>query len=1197
MNKSSSDLMGSSSNLTAIKEDSTSLIRTKSSKDLSNDTNSNDKKSSQTIKTSSTITTTPKERRPTGTKTSTSSIDLGTSSDLKKSTDIPKTNEESSENESQLRREIRELTRANIQLKQDKEKAEEDNERTKKELEKISNNLDSEKSRNNDLKSEIEKLENKSQSSSSNEREISDLKRELEKLNKENEELRNENSNIKKESLSIKKESSQSLDDKQLLEKKVDLLTKENQSLHKENEELNQSNMDMDNDISKLRKELENAKSESRNKSSTNLTSVSSISSEEVENLKQEVEDLKKKLDTENKNTEKITETSKRHEKNYGIVKKKLTNAESNLIEANNRIEKLSEEVESLREYQKKNLVLEGEILDLNKKIEELTKGGGSSSIRPRPSKTDITNSSNNLKSLSTSSTTNLNINTENEKKIKEMEEENKKLKNEITRLKLQPSTPPPTSSNRTMANVLREPTSEKLVSKHTTSRPSRYNKKNTTKTLDDGDKDEVDEDSSTPKYKIETTGIPALDLLREITSGQRKSVPTLLSNEIRLGKLKQRLIILKGRKRVRAVRVELSASSLSCSDVFLLETDSFIIQWDGKDSSRVKKARAVDLISRMNRLRGQRFAATVVQLEQPNDKGEGNDDDEKFWGPLGGKPSGGITNKGEDDEKWEELVEDKTFLVKIKENSETEIVLNKKRESLESDGCYLLDCGEEVYLWTGKKTSMDYRKKALVQSEKMLKASTRPQWVQVEKMNEGGEDPLFAEKFTEWPDSFHQVLGKNMGLTLSNVSQKNEQTRPSAKTLFEGTPREIEELTTDLKGTLRIQRISGFKLKEIDESQYPLFYCGECSVLLYEYNENAVIYYWQGTNASVKDKGTSGQLAKDLNQTINGKAKLIRVEQGYEPKHMLSLLKGEMIVYKGKESEALEQKTLFQMRGTEDGDTRTVECWLVSASSLNSLDIFFLKNSSTLYIWYGKKANLRSKAERVAKKLFENPKIVSVEEGKETSEFWDVIGGKEEYSHINDEERIRFWVCENVNKTYKCYENSRFNQFELHDNRQIILDRFTEVLVWCGQDTSNEDRRIATEIAMEYVEKSARPYGDTRDPKTCKVININQGDEPLNFTHYFQAWKPFEITLEKRRKNEMHSKKTGTAVLSYFGKTYSYQVLSNKDDLPEGVDPAKLEEYLDEGDFPEAFGMTKDEYLKQPKWKQMELKKKTKIF
>ena len=168
----------------------------------------------------------------------------------------------------------------------------------------------------------------------------------------------------------------------------------------------------------------------------------------------------------------------------------------------------------------------------------------------------------------------------------------------------------------------------------------------------------------------------------------------------------------------------------------------------------------------------------------------------------------------------------------------------------------------------------------------------------------------------------------------------------------------------------------------------------------------------------------------------------------------MLNLLKGEMVVYKEKDTESSSETTLFQMRGKEDSNTRTIECFDVSSSSLNSLDIFFLRTAKDLYIWYGSLATekLRNKANNVANLLKKSQKIMSFEEGKESQAFWDLLGGKDDYPSIKDKNRIRFWVCENVNKTYKCYEQSRFNQFELYNNRQAILDRFTEVLVWCGQ-------------------------------------------------------------------------------------------------------------------------------------------------
>ena len=672
---------------------------------------------------------------------------------------------------------------------------------------------------------------------------------------------------------------------------------------------------------------------------------------------------------------------------------------------------------------------------------------------------------------------------------------------------------------------------------------------------------------------------------------------------------------MLKGKKRVRAVRVALSFTSLTRTDVFLLETETHIFQWDGAEANRLKKARAVDLISRINRNRGQRFQATLIQLEQKGREGEeeeegAGEDNAEFWKHLGGKPEGGVRRVGEEDEQWEDNQEDSTLLLKVKEDMETELVSVKKREVLESDSCYLLDCVDELYLWTGKKTSMNYRKKALALAQKTLHSTPRAAWVEsVEKMNEGGEDPLFAEKFWEWPDSFMNVMGKNMGLQMSNISSKVEQTRPSAKSMFEGAPREVEEPTEDVSKPLKMWRVAGFKLQEVEPEEHFFFFEGECFVFLYEFQESALIYFWQGNNASVKDKGTSGQLAKDLNQTVGGRAKLCRIEQGYETLHLLSLLQGCLVIYKGKQSEPPSSPLrLFHMRGSSMKESKTVECSSISSHLLNPSDVFFLLDSSScrVYVWKGSKSNstLRKLSSRVASLIAKEGKvseeaIEEMEEGSESSSFWEKMGGKQEYCSYEDpkQKRVRFWICENVNKTYKCYEQSRFNQFELKDNRQAILDLFDQVIVWCGQDTSTEERKLVMELAMEYVEKSDRPFGDTREKEKCNVVNINQGEEPLRFTQHFQAWKPYNVSLEKKRKAAMHSNKTALSVLNYFGQTYSYAKLSDKDDLPLGVDPTKLEEYLDPQDFPQVFGMSKEDYFALPKWKQTALKRGTKLF
>jgi hypothetical protein len=75
-------------------------------------------------------------------------------------------------------------------------------------------------------------------------------------------------------------------------------------------------------------------------------------------------------------------------------------------------------------------------------------------------------------------------------------------------------------------------------------------------------------------------------------------------------------------------------------------------------------------------------------------------------------------------------------------------------------------------------------------------------------------------------------------------------------------------------------------------------FYSGESYILMYKYvvrnKEEYVIYFWQGRNSSINEKGTSAYLTVDLDKSkAYGAAVQIRVVQNKEPKHFLLLFKG----------------------------------------------------------------------------------------------------------------------------------------------------------------------------------------------------------------------------------------------------------------------------------------------------------------
>ena len=78
-----------------------------------------------------------------------------------------------------------------------------------------------------------------------------------------------------------------------------------------------------------------------------------------------------------------------------------------------------------------------------------------------------------------------------------------------------------------------------------------------------------------------------------------------------------------------------------------------------------------------------------------------------------------------------------------------------------------------------------------------------------------------------------------------------------------------------------------------------------------------------------------------------------------------------------------------------------------VDASSLNSGDSFCLYNEGTAYIWLGQGSNEGER--KFVRSLAEGMKVVEMEEGSETDEFWDLLGGKKEYDHVLSSEYADF--------------------------------------------------------------------------------------------------------------------------------------------------------------------------------------------
>ena len=77
-----------------------------------------------------------------------------------------------------------------------------------------------------------------------------------------------------------------------------------------------------------------------------------------------------------------------------------------------------------------------------------------------------------------------------------------------------------------------------------------------------------------------------------------------------------------------------------------------------------------------------------------------------------------------------------------------------------------------------------------------------------------------------------------------------------------------------------------------------------------------------------------------------------------------------------------------------------------------------------------------------------------------------------------------------------------KFVQEALKITRCAFLDTTRILYVWLGEESPEDMKKWAMEVAPEYVNLVVSEGGEKRE-----VIVINQGNEPLLFTSYFQAW------------------------------------------------------------------------------------------
>ncbi|KAL4720982.1 hypothetical protein ACJJTC_017466, partial [Scirpophaga incertulas] len=220
----------------------------------------------------------------------------------------------------------------------------------------------------------------------------------------------------------------------------------------------------------------------------------------------------------------------------------------------------------------------------------------------------------------------------------------------------------------------------------------------------------------------------------------------------------------------MRAVQLKEEAALLEDDAVFVLETKETIYVWNGKDSDSAEQEAALAFVEKVVK---EKSIESVNQGEEP----------EEFWEALGGPPD----DSGDSRSGWKSNVNRRVTsdvtLTAVSVSMAGKVKFEEldpdfTQQDLSEDSIYILDKGEEMYLWQGVNTP----ERVKVARDNIIKEYIEDDGLErtidnavVVMVKQGKEPAVFKKLFPEWdPDMWSVSLTIDISSLFNNNVSSN---------------------------------------------------------------------------------------------------------------------------------------------------------------------------------------------------------------------------------------------------------------------------------------------------------------------------------------------------------------------------------------------------------------------------------------